>query len=148
MKIPAVIEWKGGTIGWIAFARLANGTEVIVNRAHNLTTVRKRLRRLLVEQGIKKPVLDEEFHIPKSIEAELAAFSELCAERPKLDGKIIERRLHVAHRLLSELGFSEREAAEWLGISNTHLANQLQAESTDTDVRVRDESLRKKTRSS
>lgn len=137
MVIPIVIEWKGGAVGWHAFTRLENGTEVTINRGHTLTTVRRRMRRALVEQGIKKPQLEEEFRIPKSIEADLSSLQALQAERPKLDSKIIDRRLHVAQRLLIELKFSEREAAEWLGISHTHLANQLQASSTDTEVRVR-----------
>lgn len=130
MRVTAVIQWMGPTVGWEGCIRLSNGTE-IRNRSHKLTTVRIRLRRLATAHGIKNPELVEEYRIPEDLQKGLTDFQKQVAERSRLEATVADSRLEIAHRLLGELQMSEREAAEWLGVSHAYLSRILGQTSTD-----------------
>jgi len=44
----------------------------------------------------------------------------------------MKESFELAQRLLIELNLTEREVAEWIGISHTHLANLMRANTVET----------------
>jgi hypothetical protein len=135
VRIPVIIEWRGGSTGWAASAKLPDGGEITVRQAHSLLAARRRMRRALADVGVQATEFAEDLRIPKHLAAEVEAFRSQREQVSRANAELVERRTELAQRLLAELNLSEREVAEWLGISSTHLANLLQTHSTRTRER-------------
>lgn len=132
MKIPVVLEWQGKNIGWQAYARLPQGLEIVVKRAHNLNSARRRLAQAVIKTGIKKPEFDEDLRIPKHLAAGVTRVRALREAKERSVQAANEASREVAQRLLTEMNLSEREVAEWIGMSHTHLSSLLSAGTVET----------------
>lgn len=136
MRVAVVIEWKGGDVGWWGSASVPRRGEITIRSAHSPTVVRKRLRRALIEAGVRDPELDEEVRIPVDYHRDLEGLEQARAKLGRANAEFNQHRLRVARRLLTELNMTEREVGQMLGISGTHLANLLKADTVDTDEYV------------
>jgi hypothetical protein len=132
MRIPAIIEWRGGAVGWWGAVHLPNGLEITINSGHSPTVIRKRLRRALVKAGIKTPVLEESVRIPQELVKEIEGLKKFRARADLAAGEFVQERLRVAKRLLTEIHLTEMDVAGLLGIAQSHLSNQLAKDTTDT----------------
>lgn len=132
VRIPVVIEWIGGAVGWKAKATLKDGTEITVHKAHNLVTARRRIRRAIREEVTVEPEFVESVRLPKAIADELENFRVLREQTDRITTEMLHRRTELAQKLLTELNVSEYDVAEWVGISSTYLAQLLQRGTTGT----------------
>jgi hypothetical protein len=146
VRIPVSIEWVGGAIGWKGKATLKDGTEITVHKAHNLVTVRRRIRRAIrAEVGTVEPEFVESLRLPRVIAEELEKFRALREQTDRITSEMLHRRTELAQKLLTELNVSEYDVAEWVGISSTYLAQLLQRGTTGTsEIEVTRPSEKKK----
>ncbi len=132
MRVRAIIEWRGGTVGWWGAVRLADGREFIINSGHNPAVVRRRLRRAMIAAGVKNPTLDEDVRIPREMTDEVEGLKAFRTRADLATGEFVQERIRVAKRLLTELNLSESDVAGLLGIAQSHLANQLSKFTVET----------------
>jgi len=132
VRISATIEWKGGSVGWCASALLPNGIEIAVNQAHNLVAARRRLLSAASKAGVRDPELSEDLRIPKHLAADIERVRKLREEKARATAALTKESFELAQRLLTELNLTEREVAEWIGISHTHLANLMRSNTVET----------------
>jgi hypothetical protein len=131
VRIPSTIEWLGHRAGWQATAEY-RGKTITVAHQKSFALARRRLRAALEAAGVPTPDLQITARMPKTIETDLARYKEVAKLIPQLTSELEELKMKLAQRLCTELNFSERDAAIWLGVSGAHISAKLRALTIDT----------------
>jgi hypothetical protein len=133
LKIPCTFACDEPKAGWRATATF-RGRPAVIEQSHSLGTARSRLTRALEALGARNFQLVEEVRIPADLQAELDAHLELRHRIMELKERYAQQTPRLGNRLCTLLNLSEREAAIFLGISNTRLGEILRAHASGTDV--------------